>query len=87
MAHNKKKKCRTFGKQCHGCGKPNHFKKVCYSAKFHQKGPIKISEASGLHRKPRVDGILAPKYLPEGSNQELYIIETIEGSHVAHNIN
>ncbi len=46
---------------------------------------MKISKASGLHRKPRVDEILAPKYPPEGSDKELYIIETIQGLQVAHN--
>ena len=58
---------------------------MCYSAKFHQKGPIKFSKESGSQRKPRVDELLAPKYPPEGSDKELYIIETIEGLQVAHN--
>ena len=79
-----KQACPAFGKQCHGCGKANHFKKICYSAKFRHTGP-KAPQASESHRKPKVDEILTPKYSPEGSDKELYIIETIEGLHMAHN--
>jgi hypothetical protein len=46
---------------------------------------MKISKASGSHRKPRVDETLAPKYSQVGSDNKLYIIETIEGPQVAHN--
>jgi len=40
----KRNNCPAFGKQCHHCGKLNHFKSVCRQQKIEKKAVSKIEE-------------------------------------------
>ncbi|XP_028415850.1 uncharacterized protein K02A2.6-like [Dendronephthya gigantea] len=72
-----KQACPAFRKECHGCGKLNHFKKVCYSEKSREVGKTKKGKQSRVNRKPKIDEIARDDSSDE-SSEDLFIIGTIE---------
>ena len=68
-----KQACLAFKKQCHGCGKFNHFKKVCYSAK--SPHTFQGDKRKKFGSRSRVDELLASN---DPFDQEPFIIEIIE---------
>ena len=78
-----KQACPASGKQCHGCGKLNHFKRVCYSARPRTTSQKKDGRQTGtLKKKPQNQvNQVAPDYSSdEDEKDDLFFIETVEES-------
>ena len=80
--HNRSKQaCPASGKQCHGCGKLNHFKRVCYSARPRITSQKNYGRQTGTFKKKPQNQVnqVAPEYSSdEKEKEDLFFIETVE---------